>query len=116
MFDLELKEFVLNQTGMLLNHINLETKFVLEKVTARELNNPGMLHIAYSFSEHGLRKPTKLQFDILANLDTSVIKVELIYLDMIYDSLTLEELNQMVICLQSIENQLNSMYKKGLSV
>ncbi|HEM4766857.1 TPA: hypothetical protein U1045_001871 [Streptococcus suis] len=105
-------EFFHKQVVLVQEKVNSLQSINYPQAICRELNSTESVHFTLSFSDSGLNKPTGMQLDLLGNPDTGKIWIEIIYLDLMFNSLTTKELQELTSVLVDVELQMMNSYSQ----
>lgn len=105
-----LETFIEVQTNYLLKELKDSTGLTYDQVIVQHLKNSTCAHVTFSFSDAGINKPTRLQLDIQGSYTTGKISLKLIYMDLMFDSMSTIQLQKLADCLYGIEVHLNELY------
>ncbi|NQP32652.1 hypothetical protein HO924_10725 [Streptococcus suis] len=105
-------EFFRKQVVLVQEKVNSLQSISYPQAICRELNSTESVHFTLSFSDSGLNKPTGMQLDLLGNPDTGKIWIEVIYLDLMFNSLTTKELQELTSALVDVELQMMNSYSR----
>lgn len=105
-------EFFRKQVVLVQEKVNTLQSISYPQAICRELNSTECVHFTLSFSDSGLNKPTGMQLDLLGNPDTGKIWIEVIYLDLMFNSLTTKELKELSSVLVDAELQMMNSYSQ----
>lgn len=104
--------FFRKQVVLVQEKVNSLHSISYPQVICRELNSTESVHFTLSFSDSGLNKPTGMQLDLLGNPDTGKIWIEVIYLDLMFNSLTTKELQELTLALVDVELRMTNSYSQ----
>ena len=106
----KMKLFISQQGHHLQTTLCDNTELDFPQVIGRLLPTEEYIHYTFSFSDEGLKKPIGLQVDIFGEVETGRIWMEVVYLDLMLNSLTISKFDALSKTLRVIEEQLNKMF------
>ncbi|HFI0216186.1 TPA: hypothetical protein ACGOVI_001374 [Streptococcus suis] len=109
-------DFFRKQITFVQDKVNTIEGLNYPQVICRELDSTEGVHFTLSFSDYGLQKPTGMQIDLLGNSETGKIWIEVIYLDLMFNSLTTKELQELTLVLVGVETQMTSSFSQLCSL
>ncbi|HFI0144964.1 TPA: hypothetical protein ACGOR8_002042 [Streptococcus suis] len=103
----QMKKFISGQGKYLQSTLCNNTDLDFPQVIGRLLPTQDCIHYTFSFSEEGLRTPVGFQLDVFGEVETGKIWAEVVYLDLMLNSLTLSKFDVLSQTLKDIEYHLN---------